>query len=253
MRKDMFKVIVERPRTGGTYNREMSSPMDEHSASHESLRERHTRRKWLNENLRPLQRYLQQQVGRPWDKVFAELCAAIDRRSTVQQHVHEHIEDFVAVNVVELAGELQVHRKRSGSVYPLAERWSPRLYVDPVSGLLRRNRLRERARAQEEAEDLARVAARQANRRDLEAHRQLHRYKGIWYDVALAPIPPAGRGPGVVDVLRRQVVVAPGHRGAGRFVTCGDSRLYGRPDVYASNKRQLNTRELRAYGLSNTE
>lgn len=253
MRKDMFKVIVERPRRGGGWNSEVTEPVDENSARQQSLRRRHVHRKWLNENLRPLERYLQQQVGRPWDKVFAELCAGIDRRNTVQQHVHEHIEDFVAVNVVERDGELHVHGKRWGSTRPLAERWAPRLYVDPASGLLRRNRLQDRARAQEVAEDLARVAARQADRRDLSPERQLHRHKGIWYDVALAPIPPAGRGPGVVDVLRRKVVAAPAHRGAGKFVVCGDARLYGRVDVYASHKRQLTTRELRQHGLSNTQ
>ena len=30
----------------------------------------------------PLERYLHQQVGRPWDAVYAEICAGIDRRST---------------------------------------------------------------------------------------------------------------------------------------------------------------------------
>lgn len=65
MRKDMFKVIVERPRVGGSYDRERCTPVDEEGPTHESLRWRHRSRKGLNENLRPLERYLQQQVGRP--------------------------------------------------------------------------------------------------------------------------------------------------------------------------------------------
>ena len=45
----------------------------------------------LNENLAPLRRYLHAQIGRPWNKVFSEICAGIDRRNTVQQHIHQHI------------------------------------------------------------------------------------------------------------------------------------------------------------------
>ena len=33
----------------------------------------------LNEHLGPLRRYLDSQVGRPWDKVFSEICPHIDR------------------------------------------------------------------------------------------------------------------------------------------------------------------------------
>ena len=47
--------------------------------------------KWLNEHLGPLRRYLDSQVGRPWDKVFSEICAHIDRSSAVQDHVRDHV------------------------------------------------------------------------------------------------------------------------------------------------------------------
>jgi hypothetical protein len=53
----------------------------------------------LNENLAPLRRYLHTQIGRPWNKVFREVCAGIDRRNTVQQHIHQHIRDFIAIDV----------------------------------------------------------------------------------------------------------------------------------------------------------
>jgi len=39
------------------------------------------------------------QLGRPWNKVFSEICAGIDRRNTVQQHIHQHIRDFIAIEV----------------------------------------------------------------------------------------------------------------------------------------------------------
>jgi hypothetical protein len=55
MRKDMYKVIVERPRRGGGYRSEMPMPVDtEDAPGREGLRRRHRSRKHLNENLRPL-------------------------------------------------------------------------------------------------------------------------------------------------------------------------------------------------------
>jgi hypothetical protein len=70
MRADMYKVIVERPRRGGGDRQYRPLPNDDDAPARESLRSRHKQRKWLNENLRPLQRFLASQVGRPWDNVY---------------------------------------------------------------------------------------------------------------------------------------------------------------------------------------
>lgn len=251
MRNDMFKVIVERPRRGGSYARERAPhALDEGSPMQEGVRSRHQRRKYLNENLRPLERYLHRQVGRPWDAVYSEICAGIDRRSTVQQHIHQHLVDFVAVRVSVIDGRLH-WQKKWGEPSRLADRWAPKLYVDPSTGLLRHNQEREQVRRQERKARATKQLT--PDRVAISPSRQLHRLHGIWYEVELAPIPAAGHGPGVVDVVRGRVVVAFGHRGAGRLVFHGDPMLYGCGDVYARSKRQLGTRELRAHGLHNTQ
>jgi len=99
MRKDMYKVIVERPRRGkdGDANaarlrNDFVGPMRLGMRAGYGYRA-------LNENLAPLRRYLHAQIGRPWNKVFGEICAGIDRRNTVQQHIHRHIRDFIAIDV----------------------------------------------------------------------------------------------------------------------------------------------------------
>lgn len=251
MRKDMFKVIVERPRHGGHCRTERRTPVDEDSPARESLRWRHLDRKGLNENLRPLERYLQRQVGRPWDKVYSELCAGIDRRSTVQQHIHEHIDDFVAVRVVLIDGEPHAPLYW-GQPQPLAGRWARRFYVDPRSGLLRLNTWREAARRawrQREPEEAG-------SRRELAPFLQLHRLEGLWYAIDLAPIPPDAGVAGVFDVVRRQRVASRDRQPKGkqpegkRIVHC-DPELYGKDDVYAWRKRQLGAAELRQHGLAN--
>ena len=153
MREDMFKVIVERPRKGGGPSKGKldRGRVDEDAPARESLKARHANRKWLNENLNPLQRWLEAQANRPWDKVYAELCAGIDVRSTVQQHIRQHVEDFVEVHVVVVDDELFVPGWRG--LRPLIDEWGgPRLYVDPRTGILRLNRKRDAIRKRKREE-----------------------------------------------------------------------------------------------------
>jgi hypothetical protein len=62
--------------------------------------------KSLNENLRPLERYLSRQVNRPWDMVYREMCAVIDGRNAVQRHILEHLRQYVAIRTSVVDGEL---------------------------------------------------------------------------------------------------------------------------------------------------
>lgn len=131
MRADMAKVIVERPRRV-----ERATPKGRAVAvgdlpSHEGMRVPHVRNwggKVLNENLAPLRRYLERQVGRPWNKVYAEISAHLRPISAVQQHVRDHLHDFVAVTPRRLANQL---RQRPGS-----DLWHQPFYVDRRTGLL---------------------------------------------------------------------------------------------------------------------
>ena len=254
MRDDMFKVIVERPRLGGSVSIERPvGAFDEDARAHESLKHRHMQRKWLNENLNPLRRWLERQVDRPWDKVYSELCAGIDVRSTVQQHIRQHVEDFVAVTVLVIDGELFVPGYSGPE--PLVGRWGgPRLYVDPRTGILRRNRKRDTVRAQRRAERNSRWEVPCPHpRRIVSDSVQLHRLDGVWYEVAIAPIPATPVG------LRRwtappyDVVL---HCDARNFngprnVAPPNVGLYGKPGWYAVRRRQLNRTELASHGLHN--
>ncbi len=89
------------------------------------------RGKHLNENLAPLERYLRKQVGRPWCKVYGEVCAAIDTRSAIGFHVLQHVPDFVATDTFAV-GKVVYQRHRLGSEWPVQG-----LYVHPKTGLLR--------------------------------------------------------------------------------------------------------------------
>jgi hypothetical protein len=140
MRADMYKVIVERPRRGShkpnnesrsclppSEIRRVVGDTDDYDGGPTRLRGK--RSKSFNEHLAPFKRFLRAQVGRPWNKVYAEICASIDRRSATGLHVLQHIQDFVASRVIEMEGVLyQTHRFR---LYPVTG-----IYVHPRTGIL---------------------------------------------------------------------------------------------------------------------
>lgn len=258
MRKDMYKVIVERPRGGGMASSRMRPARDpEDEPLHEGMKYRHGSRKWLNENLKPLQRYLERQLGRRWDFVYSELCGRVDRRNTVQQHIHQHLEDFVAMQVHRIDGELCAMR-RYGGFKPLAESWHE-LYVCPDSGCLMRNEAAIRARVEQRR---AHALAVQHRRQGLEPEvrklgptTQLRRIDGVWYAIELAPMPaswqrqPRHGTHGTVRTFAHDAVIGqPASDCAGRR-----ERLYGDAGVYAQRKRQLARSELLEHGLRNND
>ena len=165
MREDMFKVIVERPRCrkdrparGLRMQADLDGPIRLGMRAGYGYRN-------LNENLSPLRRYLHAQVGRPWSKVYAEICTGIDRRNTVQRHIHQHLEDFIAIDVEIRDGEL-VDRRRAH--LSLGRLFAPELYVDPRTGLIRRNATYRSWKQCEAKERRGEEAARAARLRVLE-------------------------------------------------------------------------------------
>ena len=138
----MFKVIVERPRIGGkgpTKRHRQANEDPENLPTKESMKAPYIygdNQKMLNENLNPLKRYLNKQVGRPWDKVFSEICEYVDTDSTVKKHVRDHIEWFVNKHVV--VEDKKVYNKAARYRGYRPELYKDELYVDPKTGILRK-------------------------------------------------------------------------------------------------------------------
>lgn len=257
MREDMYKVIVERPRRGkyGDANaRRLRDAWD--GPVRLGTRAGYGYRS-LNENLAPLRRYVRAQVGRPWNKVFSEICAGIDRRNTVQQHIHQHIRDFIALNVV----------VRDGHLVDLADRWkvlradsgiSQELYVDPRTGLIRHNRSYRSWRHHAIERKRKERASAATRRRMLDERTVLLLLDDVWYRVEVAPLPPARVVQKAVDGKpRKQAFAEPRYdvvlrRNVSRAVDADVQRcnyLYGSSDLYAVSKRQISTREIKAHQL----
>ena len=125
MRSDMHKVIVERPRRRGLGKPAGRIPRElEALPTKESLRRRYGYYgKEFNEHLGPLRRFLAQQVGRPWNNVYRDICKGLRAGHPVHDHVRLHVFDYVALE------SLRDHDRAK-------KRWTM-FYVDARTGILR--------------------------------------------------------------------------------------------------------------------
>jgi len=111
MRKDMAKVVVERPRHGQSNRarrgRTQRARGGNESEGHELLVKRESieamhrdARKSFSDLLGPLRKFLGRRVGRRWDDVHSEMCAVLRGRSTTLQHILDHVKWFVAKDIL---------------------------------------------------------------------------------------------------------------------------------------------------------
>lgn len=143
MRSDMKKVVVERPR-GQSYvpNRKFGARLryiPDHDYEEQpkrvsisaSYRDYGYSEKWFTDVLGPLERFLRRSVGRPWNDVYSEMCAGLDKRKATGQHIFDHMEWMVETNCF-IGSNGKVCHLRWGSEQVEVEK----LYVHPQTGLL---------------------------------------------------------------------------------------------------------------------
>jgi len=190
----MKKVVVERPRWGSRQsNRKFSArlryvPGHDYEEepkkaygfeSHRIDRSRKYFAKEFTDVLGPLIGFLRKNVGRPWDKVYSELCGGLDKRKVTGLHIFQHLEDFVETNCCFVEGK-PCHVGGWGGGYPV--RW---FYVHPRSGLLcqappKRPGVRKARRAAELTKETTFLRLD-----DCTGYRE---HYGIWYRVNLKRI-----------------------------------------------------------------
>lgn len=149
MRPDMPKKLVERPRWGHDLrNHDVVRGrtrggarglgwQDSAPAKRGKMKPRHGWKKCLNENLKPLVRFLQRRVGRRWDDVYSEIRAGLRLESPIQLHVMEHLWMYVERHVELRDGEVWALGDYPAWRSPLISRRGDRFYVDPRDGRLR--------------------------------------------------------------------------------------------------------------------
>lgn len=244
MRADMAKVIVERPRYGSRargkpkgYRRALQRLAADGGPAHEAMKARcRNSGKMLNEHLGPLRRYLDRQVGRLWDAVFAEICERIDRSNAVQDHVRDHVAHYVAVHVLLIDGVPCDGEGGWNYGRPLRTRGARRWYVCPRSGLLRRVPRISRRTPQSPRETPPRYVV-------VDGVLQCRIIDGAWHLVTLRPLPEpllSRSGCRPRDVVLKRSVDA---------ITTDEARQQYGMAVYATSVRRLARRELSQYPI----
>jgi hypothetical protein len=199
MRSDISKVLVERPRVGGEGKkhirqnrrdtkqnlRNASKDEDVDVWSFHSMKRLHTStpgsyddRKQLNENLNPLYRFLNKQVGRKWDDVYSEIMSNLNLNNAVQYHVWQHL---IAHGIVETRTWIENDKiMQHGYFGPEEVQSSYRVtyYVDPSDGVLRKYDREPRYRTKKKVH----TDRFYDKKNPLEYY---HKLNGIWYKFGL--------------------------------------------------------------------
>jgi hypothetical protein len=246
MRADMGKVLVERPRLGrwngdSRPGKGYANQLKKYFAagnsppSREGMKRRHTTPKSFNEHLGPLRRFLDSNVGRPWDKVYSEICRYVDRGNVVQNHILTHLFQYVVTNVVLIDGK-PCRGETSARLYGEPLRTSNsyhQWYVCPKSGLLRKSRFVRRRFMRPEPPRVVTL-----NNKQVCVCRE-----GRWELITVALVARSGpqEAPAYSEVLKRHIDGASG----GASVT----REHHGPNQYAVSRRVLSRKELRGFPI----
>lgn len=143
MRIDMAKVVTERPRRGHS-NKSLKTAkrlskdeisLDDHGSTKAPVSKRRQHgwdAKEFSDLLGPLKGYLRKQVGRPWNKVYAEMSAILNKRTLSGIHIWNHIKWEVQTNV-EMQGKVPFEKTTR---YGYGPNQIYGLYVHPTTGIL---------------------------------------------------------------------------------------------------------------------
>lgn len=143
MRSDISKVVVERPRTSGGWDG--CKPQDhwredyEHAPKSEKIRQKWLkgyRSKQFSDFLAPLEGFFRKSVGRNWDDVYSELRANLSPSRTMDMHIMQHVRGMVELDVEKIDGVIYPKACIYGQRRPLESRRGNSYYVDPDTKIL---------------------------------------------------------------------------------------------------------------------
>jgi hypothetical protein len=251
MRSDISKIVVERPRAGsrnrfGDARKKLYNRLDSDGMEHAPTKVGYKRSvdwsggysKNLSDHLSPLYGFIRKSVGRPWNKVYSEICANLRSNSTSHQHVRSHIFDFVEIHV-EMRGKVPWHKSHEYTISGPIGMGRTQFYVNPNTGLLCEAPTYKRERYRKEPLPIV----------DLGPNEMLRKVNGIWYYLHFDTF------------VYKETVVWFGDNDNPYTVKVPDIPKHARVDlenltgkgdkVYIDVRRTANKRELRKHNLLN--
>lgn len=195
MRNDFHEILVERPRVGhadGEFTSRQARRTAKHALQngdedmdiHISMKghlKTFRNKKELNENLKPLRRFLRSKVGQPWDDVYSEIMQNLNMNNPSQHHVWRHLIEFGEVHTKTYMENGQVMIADSDPRPAGSYSWRDEFYVHPITRTLEFAPQQPRYRP-------AQIQRRSDEYRYVDSENPLvqwHKIKGIWYEITL--------------------------------------------------------------------
>lgn len=178
--------------------------------------------------LGPIYRWLRAQVNRPWNNVYQEMCEVLDKRKLTHKHVFDHVKNYVQSELV--------YKGKDGQFYVRGRfSWKDTdppvdgLFVDPRTGILRKQKPRPEKVETKPVEEI--------KRQDGKYYKKVN---GIWYLCSITKFDPREvvgykPNPYAPELMKRPIFRR-------------DTKM---PLEIVENKRQLNTKELEKLGVKN--
>lgn len=263
MRKDMAKVVTERPRHGmrlkhprGERKQEQKYRLNDYEDAPcgEKIRfkwKKNWSGKEFSDLLGPLRGYLDKKVGCKWDDVYSEICKTLPANSVQGSHIRDHIDSMVEQNVLMIDGiPCSKHAYSYGMPLSTSSKFYNVFYVDPVDGILK-----------SVPHDMRRKHTYKGNPDMIVVSDKVqhHKIDGIWYEVQVQKV--------LLDIYSKTQEYVSTYRKNYRYTVTSfyyDDKILGKKftnksymlEAYGGNykgvsKRQLNGQELKKYDLHN--
>lgn len=200
MRRDMAKILCETYKVGGRWdgNRKVrhSKRFNEYVGEvggkigiHKALHVAQIDGRSFGENLAPLYRYVSRQVGRPWSKVYSEICASCEKNGAVNNHIFLHLYDYIVRPEEVKFRDGKPGRIVYGGWKPIEVRqeghYYKAYYVDPRDGLIKKAKVCKRTPFKHEQ-----IAQEKAKRKKvINDYLEFHKIEDLWFKYELADCP----------------------------------------------------------------
>ena len=200
MRSDVNKILTECYKEGRgrhyKFPRSTTAKLFDETGGKKGMHHVHDRAKKhgtksFGENLAYLPRFLAANVGRKWNDIYAEICKNFDRRSTVNDHIFQHLFDYFVPAKEVVFVKNKPHRVDAYQTYPIYASSYRGYYVDPRSGVFKEG-MKPKAGTLSYQEARARdMAAKELeHKRIISPLVEMHkREDGLWYVFTLKPVP----------------------------------------------------------------
>lgn len=187
--------------------------------------------KHSNDRLKPLERFLDKNVGKKWDDIYSKLSKIADKRSIRGFHLHQHIREYVSITERELEAP-----------YRLKSRY----YVDN-NGFLRKRSKKERGYKAETKKERSESDAiyrerKNENKIDLNEDTYLKKLNGIWFHFTKVEAPKN------INLVKKCELILQYNS---YYRSNKPVEKMSFDELFYYKKKQLNKKELKKYNLKN--